>query len=164
MSAQRKIYSVLGIVWAAACFFIVLATFLGLGFSARMLAEKTGIHVSPRFAGGEVNQTLDHGTYSTKVHRMVFDGLLSEREEGFVQIDFVPHNKISLPPIIEEYLDINRDGSNEIGVRIDTDSKKAVLILQAPWVEGLEPPVLIDSECVLRIRLRNPHIQAGKFQ
>ncbi len=145
-----------GYTWAALCLVVVLATFIGLNFWANTLAKDTGLQVSPRFSGGEVRQTIDHGSYKTLLHRIVFDGLVSERANGFVQIDWVPQEKQSLPAILREDLDIDGDGAVEVSVRVDPVTGKTELLRRAPWV--LEPETLIsaDSERILRIQLRNP--------
>jgi hypothetical protein len=156
MKIIQKIKSGFGYTWAVLCFLVVLATFVGLGFWQRTLVKGTGIHVSPRLSGGEVRQTLEHGAYRTLLHRPVFDGLLSDRAEGFVQIDWIPQEKQTLPAVLEENFDINGDGSVEIGVRLDTAAGKAELVRQAPRVLGLEPLVTAGSERILRVRLRNP--------
>jgi hypothetical protein len=145
-----------GYTWAALCMVMVLATFLGLGFWERILATGTGIHISPRFSGGEVRQVIEHDTYQTKLHRLVFDGLVSERSSGFVQIDWVPRKNQSLPAIVEEEFDIDGDGSTEIGVRVDMAAGKAEMLRQSPWVLGVDQLITADSERILRIRLRNP--------
>jgi hypothetical protein len=143
-----------GITWAALCLVIVLATFVGLGFWAKTLATETGIHVSPRFTGGEIRTAIDHGAYRTLLHRPVFDGLVGERRDGFVQIDWVPREKNALPPALEEAFDIDGDGSADCSVRLE--GGKAVLLGHAPWVLDPEPVVEVDSERILRLRLRNP--------
>ena len=145
-----------GYTWAAICLVAVLATFIGLNFWAQTLASGTGIHISPRFSGGEVRETVDHGNYKTLLHRLVFDGLLSERSEGFVQIDWVPQEKGLLPSVLEEEFDIDGNGASEIKVRHDTVNAKAELLRQEPWVLGLDPVISADSERILRVRLRNP--------
>jgi hypothetical protein len=156
MRAMAMLKSGLGYTWAALCLVIVLATFIGLGFWEGTLAKGTGIHVSARFSGGEVRQVIDHGTYQSSLHRLVFDGLVSDRTEGFVQIDWVPREKQSLPSILEEKFDIDGDGADEVTVRVDTIRGKAELLRQASWALGLDPLIAADSERILRIRLRNP--------
>ncbi len=156
MKPFERLKSGFGYLWAASCLLLVLATFVGLGFWARTLANGTGIKVSPRFTGGEVRRTVDHGGYQTLLHRPVFDGLLSERAAGFVQIDWVPGKNQSLPPVIEEDFDIDGDGAAQIRVRLDTVAGKAELLRQAPWVVGADQVITVDSEQILRIRLRNP--------
>jgi hypothetical protein len=159
MKAIAMLKSGLGYTWAALCIVIVLATFIGMNFWQQSLAEGAGIHVSARFSGGEVRQVIDHGAYETKLHRLVFDGLITDRAEGFVQIDWVPRKDQSLPPALEEDFDIDGDGSSEFGVRVDMAGMKAELLRQAAWVLGAEPLVAADSERILRVRLRNPRIQ-----
>jgi hypothetical protein len=156
MKVIAALKSGLGITWALLCLLGVLATFIGLGFWERTLADGTGIRVSARFSGGEVRQTIDHGAYQTLLHRLVFDGLIRERAQGFVQIDWVPREHQSLPSVIEEDFDIDGDGSVEIRVRADLTTGKAELLRQAPWVLGADPLVAADAERILRVRLRNP--------
>ena len=152
----QKLKSILGYTWAGLCFIVILATFLGLNVWERTLANGTGIHVSPVFSGGEVRQSIDHDTYRTQIHRPVFDGLISERAEGFVQIDWVPMDKQQVPAIIQEDLDINGDSIAEIHATVNTISGKVWLTHKVSWVLEAEPLVKADSEQILRIRLRNP--------
>jgi hypothetical protein len=156
MKVIERLKSGFGYTWSALCIVVVLATFLGLGFWERTLAKGTGIHVSPRFSGGEVRQIIDHDTYQTKLHRLVFDGLVSDRAEGFVQIDWVPRENQFLPAIVEEEFDIDGDGSIEIRVRVDMVAGKAELLRQVPWVLGVDQLIAADSERILRVQLRNP--------
>jgi hypothetical protein len=156
MKVIERLKSGFGYTWAALCIVVVLATFLGLGFWERALATGTGIHISPRFSGGEVRQVIEHDTYQTKLHRLVFDGLVGERASGFVQIDWVPRENQSLPALIEEEFDINGDGLIEIGVRVDMVSGQAELLRQPPWVLGVDQLIAADSERILRVQLRNP--------
>lgn len=156
MKAVAALKSGFGYTWAALCLVVVLATFIGSGFWERTLARGSGIHISARFSGGEVRQVIDHGAYQTKLHRLVFDGLVGDRAEGFVQIDWVPGKGLFLPAVIEESFDIDGDGSNEVGVRVDTAAGKVNLQKQVSWVLGSEPLITADSERILRVLLRNP--------
>ncbi len=157
MAVLQKIKAGFGYLWASLCLVVILVTFIGLNSWERTLAKSTGIHISPRFSGGEIRQTIDHGVYQTLVHRMVFDGLIGERAEGFVQIDWVPSKHGALPGTLEEKLDINGDGSIEFDVRVETASGSVQLIRMAPWVLDAEPLITVDSERILRVLLRNPH-------
>jgi len=38
-----------------------------------MVVSATGLTLAPEIDGGEVIQTIEHGTYRTQVHRMVDD-------------------------------------------------------------------------------------------
>lgn len=156
MKPKEIIKSSLGYTWAALCLIIVLATFIGLNFWSRTLAFETGIQVSPRLTGGEVRLSVDHGQYHTKLHRLVFDGLLGERSDGFVQIDWVPKENQTLPARIEEEFDIDGDGTSEFSIRLDTLAAKADLFNKKPWVLSAESVIRVDAEQIVRVRLRNP--------
>ncbi len=66
---------------------------------------------------------IDHGTYNTFVHRPVFDGLVGERSEGFVQVDWKPAE--GLPAVITESLAL-ADGER-ISIKLDTATGSATL-------------------------------------
>ena len=157
MKAIELLKAGLGYTWAALCLVIVLATFVGLNFWSRSLANGTGIQVSPRFTGGEIRRSTDHGQYQTRIHRPVFDGLLGERNEGFVQIDWVPNKNQSLPVLIEEEFDIDGDGTSEFRIRLDTVAARAELLENKPWVLSAGSVITADVERILRVSLRNPN-------
>ncbi len=156
MNAVERLKTSVGTAWAVLCFLIVPATFVGLGFWSRTLANGTGIQVSPRFTGGEVRLSTDHGSYQTRLHRPVFDGLLGERRDGFVQIDWVPNNGQPLPALIEEEFDIEGDGIVEFRIRLDTTTPKADLFAKKAWVLSADAVITADKERILRVRLRHP--------
>ena len=156
MKAIEIIKSGLGYTWAALCLVMVLATFIGMNFWANTLAQGTGIQVSPHYTGGEVRRSVDHGQYLTLLRRPVFDGLLGETSEGFVQIDWVPKDQQSLPTLIEEEFDIDGDGTGEFSIRLDTVAARADLIKKKPWVLSTDSVIAVDKEQILRVRLRNP--------
>src|SRR3974377_695109 len=122
MKNIQKLVSGIGYTWAFLCFAVVLATFVGLNSWEHGLVRATGLHISPRFSGGEVRQTIEHGSYQTLVHRLVFDGLISDRATGFVQIDWVPEKGRTLPSVLEEEFDIDGDGTVDAGVRVETSA------------------------------------------
>ena len=159
MKAIEIIKSGLGYTWAVLCLIAVLATFIGLNFWSNSLAG-TGIQVSPRYTGGEVRRSVDHGQYLTLLRRPVFDGLLGERSEGFVQIDWVPKDQQTLPALIEEDFDIDGDGTGDFGVRLDTVAARTDLIKKQPWVLNADNVISVDKEQILRVRLRNPRKSA----
>jgi hypothetical protein len=160
MKAIDILKSGLGYTWAVLCLVVVLATFVGLNFWANTLAQGTGIQVSPRYTGGEVQRSVDHGQYLTLLHRPVFDGLLGERSEGFVQIDWTPKDQQSLPALIEEEFDTDGDGTLEFSIRLDTVAVRADLIKMKPWVLSADSVITVDKEQILRVRLRNPRKSA----
>jgi len=156
MKWLNALKSSLGFTWAALCIVIVLGTFIGMPFWSKGLADVTGIKVSPWYVGGEVSRTIDHEGYQTLLRRPVFEGLVGERAEGFVQIDWVPKEGRVLPAVIDEELDLNGDGSPDMALRLDTAGNSARIAGQTPWILGIEKVIVADQERILRVRLRNP--------
>ena len=114
----------------------------------------TGLKTIAKYTGGEVVQTIDHGAYQTQVHRMVFDALLWERQEGFVQVGWTPPDR--LPARIDEEIDANGDGQADFRLEVNPAAKQATLTSYADWVQEIEGTYLLTQELAVRVRLRNP--------
>jgi len=99
-------------------------------------------------------QTIDHGTYQTQVHRMVFDALIGERKEGFIQVGWTPPD--SLPAHIDEEIDADGDGQADFRVEVDTANKESTLTPYASWVLELEGTYRLEDSLAVRVYLRNP--------
>ena len=147
-----KIRSILGYMWAGAAVIVVFATFLGSGFFSRTLVVVTGVKISPLYSGGEVVRSVDHGSYRALIHRPVFDALIGERKEGFIQVNWEP--LAGLPPVIEESVDHNGDGKEDFSVRIDTKTGKTTLTPINPQVTSIEESVKLDDGWVVRVQLK----------
>lgn len=133
---MKTLKSFLGYLWAAPALLIVLATFMGNGWFSRQLASATDIKVSPRFTGGEVVKTIDHGVYQTDLHRPVFDGLLEPRSKGFIQLNWRP--AAGLPQTVQEAVDYNNDGREDFQVVLDTKKGSVSVTAYSPGV-GTSP-------------------------
>jgi hypothetical protein len=144
--------SILGYTSAILAFFVVLATFLGLNYFSSKLVSATGIKVSPRFTGGEVVKTIDHKTYTTLIHRPVFDGLIGERKDGFIQIIWEREN--NWPQVIKEKIDYNGDNVEDFFIHIETETGKATLTAYNPYVVGIGQTYVLKSGCAVRILLK----------
>ncbi|OPY77719.1 MAG: hypothetical protein A4E64_01012 [Syntrophorhabdus sp. PtaU1.Bin058] len=147
-----KIRSIAGYMWAGAAIIIVLATFFGSGFFSRTLVAASGVKISPLYSGGEVMRSVDHGSYKALIHRPVFDALIGESKEGFVQVNWEP--LAGLPPVIEEPVDYNGDGKEDFSIRIDTKTGKATLTRINPLVLSVINTVKLDNGWVVRVQLK----------
>jgi hypothetical protein len=119
-----------------------------------LFIEVTGLETSANWTGGEVVQTVDHGTYQTRVHRMVFDGLIGERRDGFIQVGWSPPD--DLPAHIDEEIDADGDGQADFRIQVDTVKKESTLTPYASWVLELEGTFRIEDELMVRVLLENP--------
>lgn len=146
-----KIRSILGYMWAGAAIIVVFATFLGSSIFSRVLVTASGVKISPLYSGGEVVRFVDHGSYKALIHRPVFDALIGERSEGFIQLNWEP--LAGLPPVIEESIDYTGDGKADFSVRIDTKTGEASLTPINPMVISIKKTAKLDNGWVMRVQL-----------
>ncbi len=85
---------------------------------------------------------------------MVFDALLWERSEGFIQVGWAPSN--ALPARIDEEIDVDGEGRADLRVEVDTANKASTLTPYASWVLDLEGTYRLNDTLAVRVRLRSP--------
>jgi len=152
---MAKLRSVLGYIVAALSIPIMLAGVAGFGLPlGEIFVSATGIEHSANWSGGEVVQTFEHGTYQTEVHRPVFDALIGERKEGFVQVAWRPAD--ALPARIDEEIDADADGQADFRVELETATQQAALTPYSPNVMELEGVYDIGETMAIRVALKNP--------
>jgi hypothetical protein len=149
---MKTLRSIAGYSWAFLALFITLATFMGSPYFSRKLASASGVTISPWFSGGEVAAIRDHGSYTTKIRRPVFDGLISERKSGFVQIDW--ESEGALPAEIEERIDHNSDKAHDFTIRLNTSTGKVQLTAYDSSVKSVERVYRIKKGWAVRVLLR----------
>jgi hypothetical protein len=149
---MTKIKAILGYIWAMFAVFIVLATFMGNDYFSERLASATGIKVSPWFSGAEVVHTVDHGAYKTYIHRPVFDALIGEKKEGFMQLNWEPY--AGLPSVVQEAIDYNGDGKEDFLITLNTKTGDKSLISYNPTVRAIEGPYRLTKGWVIRVVLK----------
>ena len=139
--------------WALMAVPILLATFIGMNFWAEKLVGFTGLKVSPLYTGGEVVQTIRHEGYETLIHQPVFDGLLCERKNGFVQIGWKASGD-KLPELIDEAIDFDRDGKDDFRINLDTITNTGQLEGYSSGVVSLREVLVLKNERIVRISLK----------
>lgn len=148
---MKRALSFLGYTWAVLCIFVAVATFLRLDQFAPALASITGIKVSPRYSGGEVKRIVEHDGYRTLIHRPVFDGLLSDRKSGFIQVNWEP--AATLPPTLVEEVDYDGDGLADFLIRLDTRTGAAALVPHNGTVISVEGVYRLRNGYAVRVML-----------
>ncbi len=139
--------------WAMSAVPILLATFIGMNFWAEKLVGFTGLKVSPLYTGGEVAQTIQHEGYETLIHQPVFDGLLCERKNGFVQIGWKA-GEGKLPELIDEAIDFDRDGKNDFRIRLNTTTNQGQLEAYNSNIVSLGEILVLKDERIVRVSLK----------
>jgi hypothetical protein len=152
---MRKLQAILGYTAAGLAMPVMIIALLLLvgGGLDKALTSALGLSLSPTINGGEVTRTISHGTYETQVHRMVFDSLIGQRREGFIQIDWTP--LASLPASIDEQFDADADGKPDFRLQVDTAKESSTLTPYASWVMGLEGTYRRQASLAVRVHLKN---------
>ena len=151
---MTKVKAILGYVLASLSVPIVLVALIGTPFWTELMVSATGVTVSPWFTGGEVVRSIDHGAYQTHIHRPVFDALIGERREGFVQVDWAPRG--ALPARLDEEVDLDGDGQADFRVEFETQAQQVTLTPYARHVVALEGSYQLEDAWVIRVTLENP--------
>lgn len=143
-----------GYTVAVLAIIVTLSTFLGMKFFSHKLIDVTGLKISPWFSGGEIVRTIDHGgSYQTLQHRAVFDALIGQRSEGFVQLDFLPLN--SLPETISEDIDFDLDGAVDFHVEYNVPTNTAKFTPFSPRAVSVAGCYVRKERRAVRITLLN---------
>ena len=152
---MAKLKSILGYSAAALSILIMLVTIGAfIGNLGGALISATGLVTSPNYSGGKVVQTIDHGAYQTEIHRPVFDALIGERREGFIQVAWRPVD--ALPARIDEEIDADADGQADFRIELDTATRQATLTPYSPNVIELEGVYQLGETLAIRVDLKNP--------
>lgn len=149
---MSKLKSFLGYTWAIAAMLIALATFFGYNYFSKALASASGVTVNPRFSGGEIVKTVDHQHYKTDIHRPVFDALIGQTKEGFIQINWSPAK--GLPQVISESFDYDNDGKEDFVVVLNTTTGEATLTKSNPAVLDIKKPYRLKNGWAVRVLLK----------
>jgi len=148
---MQRLKSILGYLWAFGALLIALATFFGYNDFSKTFATTTGLTVNPRYSGGKVVSVIDHGAYQTSIHRPVFDALIGQTKDGFVQINWAP--SAGLPPTIREAIDYDRDGREDFIITLNTATGEAALMKSHKAVTGAAKSYHLRDGWAVRIML-----------
>jgi hypothetical protein len=120
---MKKLKIIAGITWAFICLIIIIVLFPGLNSFSASAARLPFMKINPNYTGGEIAYQIIETSCTLDVRRPVFDGLLSEKNKGFVQIDW----KGNVPENISDTIDYNRDNNPDFKIAIDRINTKTTL-------------------------------------
>lgn len=121
---MEKIKKIAGITWAFICLILIIVLFPGLGSFSSSLAKLPFMKINPNYTGGEIAQSLVMDNCTIDIRKPVFDGLLRERQEGFVQIDW----RGEIPEEIFDTIDYDSDNNKDFAIRISRKSLETILL------------------------------------
>jgi hypothetical protein len=149
---MKRVKWLFGYMWTGIAIVTALVTFLGYDYFSRMFVDITGVTINPRYSGGEVIKTVDHGDYKSAMHRPVFDSLLWQSKQGFIQTNWEP--AAYLPPIIHEGFDYDNDGKEDFSIVLNTVTGDVTLKPANSSVISAEKACKLRNGWAVRVLLR----------
>jgi hypothetical protein len=150
---MSKLRSLLAYTVAILLIFLVMATFVGSDHWNRLLVAKTGLRVNDWITGGEVEHRIDRKGYWVEIFHPVFRGLLTDRREGFIQIEWKP--LASLPGHVDEPIDWDKDGRTDFRISLDTANGESKLIQEEPSVLGIRQVLKLQDAWMVRVNIKH---------
>jgi hypothetical protein len=113
---MKNMKKIAGIIWAFLGLILIIILFPQLNGFSKSLAGMPFMKINQNYTGGAVAFKEITPACTLVVHKPVFSGLVRERKEGFVQVDW----KGKIPEQISDTIDYDRDGKTDFYVNIDT--------------------------------------------
>ena len=117
---MKKIKIIAGTIWALSGMILILILFPGLNGFSGSVARLPFMKINPNYSGGEVIKHISSDNYSIDIRKPVFDGLLKEKEKGFVQLDW----RGNIPDEIIDTIDYDLDNRADFRIHISRSQNK----------------------------------------
>jgi hypothetical protein len=116
---MKRIRILAGTIWALLCMILILILFPGLNSFSGSAAKLPFMKINPKFSGGEVTKQIISENYSIEIRKPVFDGLIKERKNGFVQVDW----RGNVPDVINDTIDYDLDNLADFRILVNRSQK-----------------------------------------
>jgi hypothetical protein len=131
---MKKVKIIAGVTWALAGMILIIILFPFLNSFSSSAAKLPFMKINPNYSGGEAaSQVVSEGC-TIVVRKPVFDWLIGERKNGFVQVDW----RGNIPENINDSIDYNLDGIPDFLVKVDRKSLQAQLVMFNPSVSKIK--------------------------
>lgn len=120
---MKKVKIIAGVTWAVAGLIVIIVLFPGLNSFSASAARLPFMKINPNYSGGDVAGQIISAGCTLDIRQPVFDGLLGERKNGFVQIEW----RGNLPDLINDTIDYNFDKIPDFNIMIERGSRKTIL-------------------------------------
>jgi hypothetical protein len=146
---MKRIKIIAGITWAFICLIIIMILFPGLNNFSASAAKLPFMKINPNYTGGEVAHQVISSGCTLDIRKPVFDGLLGERNKGFVQIDW----RGNIPEIINDTIDYNFDETPDFEINIDRLKLKTSLVTMNNRVKDIIISTPTSYGWAIRVKL-----------
>lgn len=131
---MEKVKIIAGITWALAGLIIIIVLFPFLNSFSSSAARLPFMKINPNYSGGEAAREVVSEGCTIVIRKPVFDWLIGERKNGFVQVDW--RGKIAEK--INDSIDYDLNGITDFLVQVDRNSSKTQLVPFNPMVIKIE--------------------------
>jgi hypothetical protein len=119
-----------GLTWAFLCLIIIIGLFPALNPLATATSKLPFMKINPNYSGSYVVKEIAKTGYTIDIRKPVFNGLIGERKNGFVQIDW----RGNLSGMILDTIDYDDDSVKDFIIQIDTLNAQSKIISLNPKV------------------------------
>lgn len=147
---MKKLKTITGIIWAFMALIVIFILFPGLNNFSVALSKMPFMKINPNFSGGNVAFSNIQPGCTLVVREPVFDGLLSERRRGFVQLDW----RGNVPEYISDTIDFNRDGTPDFIVNLNRKDAGTTINPLSGIVKGLDVSTPTSWGWAVRVKLK----------
>jgi hypothetical protein len=153
----KLLLAALGYVWALVLVLAVPMFFITYDYTSGLTAELPFMKIHPRYSGGEILHTFETNDAIWKQYRPVFDGLVSERADGFVQIRLIDKKKSQGPA--PHAFDINGDTIPDFILSANLSKEVPIEITELGSNVGkISEWAYVEDGIIIRIALSNQPI------
>ncbi len=117
---MKKLKIIGGIAWALLCLLLIIVLFPGLTGLSASLSKAPFMKIHPRYSGGEVENRIIQQSCTLDIRKPVFKGLIGDRKNGFVQLDW----RGNIPAMLGDTIDYDLDGAPDFYILVDTRAPK----------------------------------------
>ena len=120
---MKKLKVIAGITWAFFSLIMIIVLFPGLTGFSTSLSKAPFMKIHPRYSGGEAQKQIIAENCTLVVRKPVFKGLVGDRKNGFVQLDWSG----TLPVVIADTIDYDQDGIPDFYIEVKPEVHKTDL-------------------------------------
>ncbi len=154
---MKRTTGILAIIWAFCCTILVLIVIIKMPQFAQAASKLPFMRINPLFTGGDLNYSIEKDSLIIEINKPVFEALIGESKEGFVQITF-SGNK-NLPQLIEQEIDYNNDAKEDFKLKINVPENITEFSSLNPIAQSLIVSSKVKNDWIVRIKVLNKNIK-----
>jgi hypothetical protein len=147
---MKKVKIIAGVTWALTGLIVIILLFPFLNSFSSSAARLPFMKINPNYSGGEVAREVISEGCTIAIRKPVFDWLIGERKNGFVQVDW----RGNVAEKINDSIDYDLDGVPDFVVQIDRNSSNTQLVSFNPLVKKIETSTQTSYGWAVRVGIK----------